>query len=129
MFDYNLNMTIDSILTVTRIILDIAIVWFLIYYAIKIVRNNSRTIQIFKGIVLIVIIDMIAKFFGLVTLGQISSMFMNWGFLAIIIIFQPEIRGLLERLGKSNAFSKISNLLVNEKENLVDELVDRKSVV
>lgn len=123
MIDYNLSLTIQSILTITQIILDISIVWFVLYYAIRIIKNNSRTIQIFKGIVLIILIDSTAKFFGFQTVGQISSMFMNWGFLAVIIIFQPELRSLLERLGKSNVFSKISNLSGNEKEHLVDELV------
>ncbi|MFI3283550.1 MAG: diadenylate cyclase CdaA [Erysipelotrichaceae bacterium] len=123
MIDYNLNLTIQTIMEVTKVILDISIVWLVLYYAIKIVRNNTRTIQIFKGIVLIVIIDSVAKIFGLGTVGEISSMFMNWGFLAVIIIFQPEIRSVLERLGKSSVFSKISNLLGTEREQLVDQLV------
>lgn len=123
MVDYNLSLTIQSILTISRILLDISIVWFVLYYAIRIIRNNSRTIQIFKGIVLIILIDITAKFFGFQTVGQISSMFMNWGFLAVIIIFQPELRSILEKIGKTNVFSRISNLSGNEKEHLVDELV------
>ena len=48
---------------------------------------------------------------------------MNWGFLAIIIIFQPEIRSVLERMGKTNVFSRMTTLTGNEKENLVDQIV------
>ena len=48
--------------------------WLVLYYAIKIVRNNSRTIQIFKGILLIIIIDAIAKFLGLKTLAYLTDM-------------------------------------------------------
>jgi uncharacterized protein (TIGR00159 family) len=103
--------------------IDIFVMWLVLYYAIKIVRSNSRTIQIFKGILLVLIIDGIAKLLGLKTLAYFTDIFMNWGFLAIIIIFQPEIRSLLERLGKSNVFSRITTLTGNEKENLVDQIV------
>ena len=98
--------------------------WFVLYYAIRFVRNNSRTIQIFKGIIAILLVNGVAKLLGLTTVAYFSDVFINWGFLAAIIIFQPEIRGVLERIGKSNAFSKISTLLANEKEKLVDELYD-----
>lgn len=118
-----LSQTWQEILNWTQAFADILIVWFILYYAIKFVRNNTRTIQIFKGIVLIIIVQAIAKFFGLTTLGWLAELFVSYGFLAIIVIFQPEIRGLLERLGKSNVFSKISTLSVNEKEHLVDEVV------
>lgn len=119
----NLNYTFENIRTITVMFLDIFIMWLVLYYAIRIVRSNSRTIQIFKGILLVILIDAIAKFLGLKTLQSLTAVFINWGFLAIIIIFQPEIRSLLERLGKSNVFSRITTLTGNEKENLVDQIV------
>ena len=124
MVDYNINLTIQNIWTVFRIIIDIAITWFILYYAIKAIRNNSRTTQIFKGIIAIVAINGLAKLLGLQTVAYFSDMFINWGLLAIIVIFQPEIRGLLEKIGKSNSFSRISSLLSNEKEKLVDEVYE-----
>ncbi|MBQ1508054.1 MAG: diadenylate cyclase CdaA, partial [Erysipelotrichaceae bacterium] len=83
-----------------------------------------RTIQIFKGIVAILIANGIAKVLGLTTVAFFSDLFINWGILVAIIIFQPEIRGLLERIGKSNAFSRINTLLANEREKLVEELYE-----
>lgn len=120
---YNLNLTFENIKTVTVMFLDIFILWFVIYYALKIIRNNTRTIQIFKGVLFVIIIDGLAKFFGLRTVQYLADMFLNWGFLAIILVFQPEIRSLLERLGKSNMFSRITTLTGDEKENLVDQIV------
>ena len=120
---FNLSLTFENIKTITVMFLDIFIIWLIIYYALKIVRNNRRTIQIFKGILFVVVIDGIAKFFGLKTLQFLADMFINWGFLVIIIIFQPEIRSLLERMGKSNMFSRITTLTGDEKENLVDQIV------
>lgn len=104
--------------------MDIGITWFVLCYAIKFVRNNSRTIQIFKGIVAILFVNGIARLLGLTTVTYFSDMVISWGFLAAIIIFQPEIRGLLERIGKSNSFSRINTLLANEKEELVNQLYE-----
>ena len=122
--DYNINMTLQSIWAISRIFFDVAIMWFLIYYAMKFVRNNARTIQIFKGIILILLVNALAKLLRLSTVAYFSDLFINWGFLAVIIIFQPEIRGLLERIGKTNALSSISSLLMNEKEKLVEEIYE-----
>lgn len=122
MADYNINLTIQNIWSIIRIVIDIGIMWFILYYAIKFVKNNSRTIQIFKGILIVVLINGLAKLLGLSTVEYFSNTIISWGFLALIIIFQPEIRGVLERIGKTNAFSKMNTLLANEKEELVDQL-------
>ena len=124
MTDYNINLTIQNIWEVFRIVIDIGVMWFIFYYTMKAIRNNSRTIQIFKGIIAVVLVNGIAKLLGLSTLTYFTDIFINWGLLACIIIFQPEIRALLEKIGKTNAFSKISSLLSNEKEKLVDELYE-----
>lgn len=120
---YSLGLTLNNVRSVIVMIVDILVMWFIFYYALKIIRTNSRTIQIFKGIILIVVIDFIAKFLGLKSLQFVTDMFINYGFLAIIIIFQPEIRSLLERIGQSKIFSRMTTLSVNEKENLVDQIV------
>ena len=124
MTDYNINLTIQNIWSVFRVVIDIAIMWFIFYYAIKAIRNNSRTVQIFKGIVAVILVNGLAKLLGLSTLTYFTDMFINWGLLACIIIFQPEIRALLEKIGKTNAFSRISSLLSNEKERLVEQLFE-----
>ena len=124
MADYNVNLTIQNIWQVFRVVIDIGIMWFVIYYAMKAVRNNARTVQIFKGIIAIILVNGIAKLLGLSTVTYFTDIFINWGLLACIIIFQPEIRALLEKIGKTNAFSRISSLLSNEKEKLVDQLYE-----
>ncbi len=123
MSTYNVNLTLENIRTITIMFLDIFIMWLVLYYAIQLVRSNSKTVQIFKGILLVLIIDTLATFLGLKTVSYVTNIFINWGFLAIIIIFQPEIRSVLERLGKTNVFSRMTTLTGNEKENLVDQIV------
>lgn len=104
-------------------ILDVIIVWVLFYYSLKLVRSNSRTIQIFKGIIIVIIIKLLANYFNLNTVSWVADNFLSWGFLAIIVIFQPEIRTLLERIGKSNVLSSILTLSGNQREQLVKELM------
>ena len=109
----------ETVRTVTVMVLDILCIWFALYYTIRIVRSNNRTIQIFKGILFVLLVDLFSKLLGLKTVEYFTTIFINWGLLAFIIIFQPEIRSILERLGKSNAFSRITTLSGNEKEELV----------
>ena len=120
-------LTLVQVMQALRMILDIIIVWILIYYIIKIVRGNNRTIQIFKGIIFVIVVQAIAKYFGLETLAFLTDNIVNWGFLALIIIFQPEIRSILERFGKSNVFTRMSTLSGTEKEKLVQALMDAAS--
>jgi diadenylate cyclase len=120
MFSYN---TIQTIVQLFRMIFDILILWILLYYGVKIVRNNARTSQIFKGIVFILVVRAAADFFGFTAVSWLATLLVTWGPLAIIIIFQPEIRSLLERLGKTTVFSRLSTLSGNERQRLVDALV------
>ncbi|MBQ4253779.1 MAG: TIGR00159 family protein, partial [Erysipelotrichaceae bacterium] len=103
--------------------IDIFVVWILLNYIIKVVGNNQRTVQIFQGVIMVVIVQAVAKLFGLTTVYWLANNIVSWGFLAIIVIFQPEIRSILERLGKGNALARMSILSSNEKEKLIDELL------
>ena len=115
--------TLQTLIQLVRMVADIGILWILLFYTIKIVRNNTRTAQIFKGIILILIIRAIANYFGFKAVDWLAGVLVTYGFLAIIIIFQPEIRTILERLGKNTFFSRLSTLSGSERERLVDELV------
>ena len=123
MSTYNLSSLWDKFLTFSTTVIDIVVIWMIILAALRIVRGKSSTMQIFKGIIFVVIVDVLAKVMNLKTLQFLTNMFINWGFLAVIIIFQPEIRTILERLGKSSFFSRMSSLSGNEKEKLVDNIV------
>lgn len=94
-------------------IVDILLVWFVIYKAIGYIRG-TKAVQLLKGIFVILIIKFISDVFGLNTLGWIMEQAITWGFLAIIIIFQPEFRRALEQLGRGRLFSRTGS---NEEEN------------
>lgn len=80
------------------LILDLTIVCFLVYCFFRIVRG-SRAWQLIKGIVLLIIATWVSGLFNLKILNWILTGIMNLGVIAIIVIFQPELRRGLEQLG------------------------------
>lgn len=105
-----------------RVAIDLILVFFLIFFILRSLRKNQRTLQVFKGIIIIVIVKGFTSLFGLTTLNALVDLILSWGILAIIIIFQPEIRAGLEKLGatKNQVKHKLSN---DQKERIMDELV------
>lgn len=80
------------------LIIDIAIVIFLVYCFFKIVKG-SRAWQLIKGIALLIIATWVSGLLNLKILNWILTGIMNLGVIAIIVIFQPELRRALEQLG------------------------------
>ena len=80
--------------------LDIVIVSFLVYYLIVFIRD-TRAQQLMKGILVIFVAYILASWLKLNTLLYIIEIIINNGILAVIIIFQPELRSFLEHMGRS----------------------------
>lgn len=80
--------------------LDIVIVSFLVYYLIVFIRD-TRAQQLMKGILVIFIAYILASWLKLNTLLYIIEIIINNGILAVIIVFQPELRSFLEHMGRS----------------------------
>ena len=85
-------------------ILDVSIVILLAIKLIKITKG-SRSWQLLKGIILLVIATTVSGWLELKILNYILSSVMTWGVFALIVIFQPELRRALEQLG-TNKFTK-----------------------
>lgn len=120
MFNY---LTLNNFISLLKLLLDVGVVAVLIFYCLKIIKNNSRTIQITKGIIFVFLANWIAQVIGLRTIEFLTTQFLNWGFLVVFIIFQPELRSLLEKLGRTTVFSSLSILNADQRQLLVDELV------
>src|SRR5690606_566827 len=86
-------------------IIDVLIVAFFIYQLIIIVRG-TRAVQLLKGIAIIVLIKVGSYFFQLQTVEWIVDLVIQWAVLALIIIFQPEMRRGLEHLGRGSLFNR-----------------------
>lgn len=111
----------SDISLILRLIIDILVVWVLIYYVLRIVRNNTRTIQIVKGLLIIILIQGISTYLKLNALSSIINIFLNWGVVVVVIIFQPEIRSVLEKFGKSTLILG-SNISKDDQLHMIDEL-------
>lgn len=88
-------------------VVDILVVTYVVYKLIMIIRG-TRAVQLLKGIIVILIVWMLSSVLGLRTLGWIMNLMVTYGLLAIIIIFQPELRRALEQLGRGRFFSRSS---------------------
>lgn len=81
-------------------VLDILILTLLVYFLIKLMRE-TRAIQLLKGILFIVVIFFLVEIFQLKVMGFIIDNFLQVGIIAIIIVFQPELRRILEKVGRT----------------------------
>ena len=81
-------------------IIDIALVSYIVYKALKFIRD-TRTIQLLKGIVLVIVVTQVSYFAKLNTLYYILSNFLQMGVIALLIVFQPELRRVLEHVGRT----------------------------
>lgn len=103
-------------------IVDILLVWYVIYKLIMVIRG-TKAVQLLKGIVVIVVVRILSSFLGLKTLQWLMDQALTWGFLAIIIIFQPELRRALEQLGRGSLFSRSSVPEEEEQNHTVESII------
>ena len=90
---------------IVTLILDILIVAFLIYEFIKLAKK-SKVWQLIKGIFFLIIITILSGLLKMHILNFILSSIMTYGVIALLIIFQPELRRGLERLGSNTILTK-----------------------
>ncbi|MDY6071333.1 MAG: TIGR00159 family protein, partial [Bacilli bacterium] len=117
-------MIYTTIMKIAVKILDIAVVWFMFYELLKYSRNNFKLTLIFKGVIIIVLLKFLSDFLNLNTVGIILEYVISWGPLALIIIFQPEIRNALESIGRSQLLGRHKTLTVDERERMVYEIIN-----
>ena len=116
--------TMSDVLTILRKIVDISLVWFIFYYILKNIKNNVKLSLIFKGVAFVIILKLISDKLGFVTVGYLLDYIIQWGPVALIIIFQPEIRTILEQLGRSQLLGRHKVLTVDEREHMVYEMIN-----
>ncbi len=87
-------------------LIDILLVWFITYQTLKPFRG-TRASYIFWGIILIIIAAIIAGFMHLEAFNWIMSQIESIALIALIVIFQPEIRKVLATIGRTGFFKKL----------------------
>lgn len=119
-----MSITMTDLISILKKIIDISLVWFIFYYILKNIRNNVKLSLIFKGVAIVIILKVISDACGFTTVGLLLEYIIMYGPLALIIIFQPEIRSILEQLGRSQLLGRHKVLTVDERENLVYQVVN-----
>ena len=115
---------LTTIVSIVEKILDVTILWYIIYQVLKYSRNNFKLTLIFKGVLLIILLKYLSSLLNLHTIGMLIEYVIAWGPLAIIIIFQPEIRNALESIGRTQLLGRHKTLTVDEREKMVYEIIN-----
>lgn len=105
---------------------DIIIVALLIYGVVKLVRE-TRAGQLVKGLFLLVVLFIISSYFNLVMVSRVLAYFFQFAFVAILIVFQPEIRKALEQVGRNNVGQSIA-AVVTGRDRGYDRAQIRKAI-
>lgn len=117
-------MAFSTVWSIITKIIDVCIVWFMFYYILKNVKNNVKLILIVKGVIILFLIKLVSELLDLYTVGILLEYVFEWGPIAIIVLFQPEIRSFLESIGRTKLLGRHKILTVEERERVVYEIMD-----
>ena len=118
------NMLSMANLTMTWIdIIEILIISFLFYHILLWIKS-TRAWNLFKGIMVILIFVLIAALFQMSTILWIAENTLNVGLIALVVIFQPELRKALENLGDKNILTDLFNFGKTEVKKFSDHTID-----
>jgi diadenylate cyclase len=87
--------------------IEIIVLTWLVYILIRFIRE-TRAAQLLKGIFFILIVSLILQGFDFKVLGVLSETIINVGVMAVIVMFQPELRRVLEKMGRSHIVKSIA---------------------
>lgn len=116
-------MSFPTIWSIITKVLDIGIVWLAFYYILKSVKNNIKMVLIVKGVIIVLLVKILSDLLNLYTVGVLFEYIVAWGPLALIVIFQPEIRSVLESLGRTQLLGRHKILTGDEREKVVYEIM------
>lgn len=103
-------------------IIDIAIVAFVVYQLLLLIRK-TRAEQVLKGLIILFLIYFVSKWVHLNTISWALENAIDFGIIAGIIVFQPELRRALEQIGRGSFFQKVM-LIRDEQERDYSQIID-----
>ena len=119
-----MTITMTDIISILRKVADISLVWLVFYLILKNIKNNVKLSLLFKGVAFVIILKFVSDWLGFTTIGVLLEYIIQWGPIALIVIFQPEIRTILEQLGRNQLLGRHKVLTVDERERLVYEIIN-----
>ena len=112
-----------SLIRVTDII-DIAIISFAVYKLFSLLRN-TRAEQVLNGLIIVLLFASLADILNLNTVGWVMNQFLTVALVFIIVVFQPELRSALERIGRGKSI--LTGERAKRSEKTINELVNAAS--
>ncbi|HFI0404214.1 TPA: diadenylate cyclase CdaA [Streptococcus suis] len=101
-------------------LIDISIVVYLIYNFSKAIAG-TKIMTLIRGVFLFIIAQLLASLFGLQTIAWLINQVITYGVIAAVVIFTPELRAMLEKLGRTTQIFSANTLSTEEK--LIDAFV------
>ena len=105
-------------------ILDILVVAVLIFYVINLIRSTSAY-RIAKAIILLLLATLVTDLLNLHTVNYLLDRVLQLGFVALVIVFQPELRRLLERVGSRGSVKGLIGLTTGPTQSDVPAAIDQ----
>ena len=121
------NTLLANPLKIVLSIIDLIIVGFIVIKVYRILKN-TRAMQLIKGIVVLVIANWLSSVLSLNILHSLLSLIMNYGILLIIVVFQPELRKVIENVGNAN-FRKWLDLEEEKEVTCIPEVVKAAQIM
>lgn len=103
-------------------LIDIAVIAYIIYQTIRFLRD-SRAWQLVKGLVILLAVYLVATWFELVTLKWLLAIVGESLLVVAVIIFQPELRRVLENVGRSNLRKIGKNQLIDSERESMEKCI------
>ena len=112
----DVNMTVIDIIEILII--------SVLFYQVLIWIKSTRAWNLFKGILTISLFVLVAAIFRMTTILWLAEKTVNVGLIALVIIFQPELRNALSNLGGKNIFGKFFSIGKNDEAKFSDKTID-----
>ena len=103
--------------------LEILIIAFLFYHILLWIKS-TKAWNLFKGIIVILLFVLVSAIFQMNTILWLAERTLNVGLIALVIIFQPELRKALENLGEKNFFGKVFNFSKSDECKFSDRTIE-----
>ena len=104
-------------------IIEILIISVLFYQVLNWIKN-TRAWNLFKGIIMILLFVLLAAIFRMSTILWLAEKTLNVGLIALVIIFQPELRNALSNLGGKNILGSFFSIGKNDEAKFTDKTID-----
>ena len=103
--------------------IEILIIAFLFYHILLWIKS-TKAWNLFKGIIVILLFVLVSAIFQMNTILWLAERTLNVGLIALVIIFQPELRKALENLGGKNLFGRWFNFGKTENDRFSDRTIE-----